>query len=124
MNLEARRAVATNTWQAFLRERIVSLGYYAAGDVWLRSNTFRAGHFTQHEIEEQAEYARWCRDTILGFERYPSSPFLNEHLDYSYVRSLRTARMYLNLVTPSFLFLKQSIQDEGIRIAPPPPPFF
>jgi hypothetical protein len=68
-NVEARRTVAVNTWQAFLRERIVSLGYFAAGDVWLRSNTFRAGHFSQEDNDEQVEYARWCRDTILGFER-------------------------------------------------------
>jgi hypothetical protein len=61
--------VATNTWQAFLRERIVSLGYYVAGEVWVRSNTFRAGQFTQQEMEEQGDYARWCRDTILGYER-------------------------------------------------------
>ncbi len=68
-NQEARRTVAVNTWQAFLRERIVSLGYFAAGDVWLRSNTFHAGHFSQEDNDEQVEYARWCRDTILGFER-------------------------------------------------------
>jgi hypothetical protein len=58
--------VATNTWQAFLCDRIVTLGYY----VWLRSNTFCAGRFTPQEIEEQEDYARWCRDTVLGFERY------------------------------------------------------
>ncbi len=65
-NVEARRVVAANTWQAFMRNRIVTLGYYLAGDVWLRSNTFRAGHFSRQEAEEHEEYARWCRDTILG----------------------------------------------------------
>lgn len=68
-NLEARRAVAVNTWQAFMRDRILTLGYFVAGDVWLRSNTFQAGRFSQQETEEQEDYARWCWDTILGFER-------------------------------------------------------
>ncbi len=69
-NAEARRMVAANTWQSFMRDRIVTLGYFVAGDVWIRSNTVRAGRFTQQERVEQEDYARWCRDTILGFERY------------------------------------------------------
>ncbi len=36
----------------------------------MRTNTFAAGNFSEHEVQEQSEYARWCRDTILGFERY------------------------------------------------------
>ncbi len=68
-NQEARRAVAVNTWQSFMRDRILTLGYFVAGNVWLRSNTFQAGRFSQQETEEHEDYARWCRDTILGFER-------------------------------------------------------
>jgi hypothetical protein len=52
-----------------MRDRILALGYFVAGDVWLRSNTFQAGRFSQQETEEQEDYARWCWDTILGFER-------------------------------------------------------
>jgi hypothetical protein len=67
--MEGRRSVARNTWQAYLRERIVTLGYFAAGQVWMQTNTFSAGNFSEGEIQEQGEYARWCQDTILGFER-------------------------------------------------------
>jgi hypothetical protein len=31
---------------------------------------FRDGSFDRDAVLEQRRYARWCRDTILGFERY------------------------------------------------------
>ncbi len=68
-NIETRRAVAHNTWQQYLRDRVISLGYRTAGEAWPRSTTFAAGQFTGEEVEEQGQYARWCRDTLLGFER-------------------------------------------------------
>jgi hypothetical protein len=69
-NIETRRTVAHNTWQQYLRDRVITLGYRAAGEAWPRSTTFAAGQFTRDEVEEQSQYARWCRDTIIGFERY------------------------------------------------------
>ncbi len=69
-NIETQRAVAHNSWQQYLRDRVISLGYRTAGEAWPRSTTFMAGQFTAEEIEEQSQYARWCRDTLLGFERY------------------------------------------------------
>ncbi len=68
-NAEARRAVATNNWRTYLRERIVTLGYRTAGEVWMRSQMFAAGNFSENDAEVQGEYARWCRDTLIGFER-------------------------------------------------------
>ncbi len=69
-NQEARRTVAVNTWQPYLRERVLTLGYRVAGEIWVRTNTFNAGRFTVEEVEEHGQYARWIRDTLLGFERY------------------------------------------------------
>lgn len=66
---DGRQAVAANTWRQFLRERILTLGYRTAGTVWARSRLFQEGRFNESAIAEQQQYAGWCRDTILGFER-------------------------------------------------------
>jgi hypothetical protein len=56
-------------WQPFLRDLVISLGYRRATSIWPRLARSRLGNYSEDVRREQEAYMRWCRETIIGFER-------------------------------------------------------
>ncbi len=56
------------TWQPFLRDLVMTLGYREAVSAWPRLARHTVHNFTEEERERQGAYMEQCRNTLIGFE--------------------------------------------------------
>ncbi len=57
------------TWQPFLRDLVMTLGYREAVSAWPRLARHAAHNYTDEERVRQGTYMEWCRNTLIGLER-------------------------------------------------------
>jgi hypothetical protein len=57
-------------WQPFVRDLIINLGFTEATRTWPRLERCAQSGNTLETRSRQATYMAWCRQTIIGFERY------------------------------------------------------
>ncbi len=59
-------------WHSFLRDLVTTLGYTQAVSIWPRLTRCTNGAYSADERSRQNVYMNWCRNILIGFERYRS----------------------------------------------------